>query len=54
MSDPLIRALDDYVVLEPGKPEQLLSAADTLTWLRGWLRSLDPVSYTHLRAHETN
>jgi hypothetical protein len=41
MSDPLIRALDDYVVLEPGKPEQLLSAADTLTWLRGWLRRLD-------------
>ena len=41
MSDPLIRTLDDYVVLEPGKPEQLLSAADTLTWLSGWLRSLD-------------
>ena len=41
MSDPLIRSLDDYVVLEPGKPEQLLSAADTLTWLSGWLRSLD-------------
>ena len=64
MSDPLIRALDDYVVLEPGKPEQLLRAADTSTWLSGWLRSLDqlpadlagqpdldaaaPVSYTHL------
>ena len=41
MSDPLIRALDDYVVLEPGKPEQLLSAADTLTWLSRWLRTLD-------------
>ena len=41
MSDPLIRALDDYVVLEPGKPEQLLSAADTLTWLSGWLRKLE-------------
>ena len=41
MSDPLIRACDDYVVLEPGKPEQLLSAADTLTWLSDWLRSLD-------------
>ena len=41
MSDPLIRACDDYVVLEPGKPEQLLSAADTLTWLGGWLRGMD-------------
>ena len=41
MSDPLIRACDDYVVLEPGKPEQLLSADDTLTWLSEWLRRLD-------------
>lgn len=41
MSDPLIRACDDYVVLEPGKPEQMLSAADTLTWLSEWLRRLD-------------
>ncbi|QNI95610.1 protein of unknown function DUF3571 [Synechococcus sp. A15-127] len=41
MSDPLIRACDDYVVLEPGQPEQLLSAADTLTWLTGWLRKLE-------------
>ena len=41
MSDPLIRACDDYVVLEPGKPEQLLSAADTLTWLTDHLRLLE-------------
>ena len=41
MSDPLIRALDDYVVLEPGQPERLLSAADTLTWLMGWLCKLE-------------
>ena len=33
MSDPLIRACDHYVVLEPGKPERLLSSDDTLTWL---------------------
>ena len=41
MSDPLIRACDDYVVLEPGKPEQLLNAADTLTWLSDWLRTME-------------
>ena len=41
MSDPLIRACDDYVVLEPGKPEQLLSAADTLTWLAAQLRGME-------------
>ena len=41
MSDPLIRACDDYVVLEPGKPEQLLSADDTLTWLSAQLRGME-------------
>lgn len=40
MSDPLIRALDHYVVLEPGRPEQLLSAADTLAWLVDQLAGL--------------
>ena len=43
MSDPLIRACDHYVVLEPGKPEQLLSADDTMAWLEGHLRALDPL-----------
>ena len=43
MSDPLIRACDDYVVLEPGKPERLLSAEATLAWLSGWLETLDPL-----------
>lgn len=40
MSDPLIRERDHYVVLEPGQPEQLLSAADTLIWLEGLLAQL--------------
>ena len=29
------------MVLEPGEPQQLLSSADTLTWLSGLLRKLD-------------
>ena len=33
MSDPLIRELDHYVVLEPGCSERILSAAETLLWL---------------------
>jgi hypothetical protein len=41
MSDPLIRACDDYVVLEPGKPEQLLDVANTLAWLSHWLQTMD-------------
>jgi hypothetical protein len=40
MSDPLIRALDHYVVLEPGAGERILSAADTHAWLAGQLEAL--------------
>jgi hypothetical protein len=43
MSDPLIRELDHYVVLEPGLPQQLLSAADTLAWLAQQLARLEPL-----------
>ena len=43
MSDPLIRELDHYVVLEPGKPEQLLTVAETLVWLEQQLSSLESV-----------
>ena len=44
MSDPLIRERDHYVVLEPGRPEQLLSAAETLRWLETKLGGLAEVS----------
>lgn len=40
VSDPLIRALDHYVVLEPGRPERILTAADTLSWLARHLEAL--------------
>ncbi len=40
MSDPLIRACDHFVVLEPGQPERLLSADDTLTWLTEQLKQM--------------
>ncbi|MFN5116889.1 MAG: chlororespiratory reduction protein 7 [Cyanobacteriota bacterium] len=41
MSDPLLRELDHYVVLEPGADERILTAAETLAWLQGHLASLD-------------
>ena len=40
MSDPLIHACDDYVVLEPGKREEFLNKKETLLWLEGWLKRL--------------
>jgi hypothetical protein len=43
MSDPLLRELDHYVVLEPGCGERILSAAETLTWLASQLADLEPV-----------
>lgn len=43
MSDPLIRELDHYVVLEPGAPQQLLTAEETLAWLKRQLHSLEAI-----------
>ena len=43
MSDPLLRELDHYVVLEPAGREQILTAQDTLAWLVGHLDALDQV-----------
>ncbi len=41
MSDPLIRELDNYVVLVPGESEHFLDKAKTLLWLQSWLNKLD-------------
>lgn len=43
MSDPLLRELDHYVVLEPGGDERILTAAETLVWLETRLAKLEPV-----------
>ena len=40
MSDPLIRELNHYVILEPGKSEQFLSSEETLQWLEKWLEKI--------------
>ena len=41
MSDPLIRECDNYVVMEPGKPEQFLNSEETKEWLINWLKGLN-------------
>ena len=40
MSDPLLRELDHYVVLEPARAERILSAEETLAWLVNRLEGL--------------
>ena len=41
MSDPIIRAMDNYVVLVPGESEQFLDKEQTLLWLQSWLNKFD-------------
>jgi hypothetical protein len=50
MSDPLLREMDHYVVLEPGGEEAILSADDTRAWLARHLSSLTspPADLAHL------
>ena len=41
MSDPLIREMDNYIVLVPDQSEQLLDREETLLWLHSWLNNFD-------------
>ena len=41
MSDPLIREMDNYVVLVPGANEKFLDKEQTLLWLQSWLKDFD-------------
>jgi hypothetical protein len=50
MSDPLLRAMDHYVVLEPGGEDAILNASDTRAWLARHLSALPdpPADLAHL------
>jgi len=37
MSNPLIRASDHYVLLEPDSKEQIVSKQEAILWLKNWL-----------------
>lgn len=54
MSDPLLRAMDHYVVLEPGGEEAILTAEETRRWLARHLTSLSspPADLAHFPDRE--
>lgn len=54
MSDPLLRELDHYVVLEPGGEEAILTADATRAWLARHLAALPelPADLADLRDHD--
>ncbi len=43
MSNPLIHSYENYVILEPGKSDRILSSQETLTWLEHWLENMNPL-----------
>jgi hypothetical protein len=54
MSDPLLRELDHYVVLEPGGEDTILTADATRAWLARHLATLPllPADLVDLRDHD--
>ena len=41
MSNPLIRSVDHFVLLEPDKKERIVSREEALKWLRDWFKKID-------------
>ena len=37
MSNPLIRSVDHFVLLEPEKKEKIVTREEAILWLRNWL-----------------
>ena len=50
MADPIIWAMDHYVILEPGKAEWTADQAETAAWLARMLAAMDyvPADLHHL------
>ena len=41
MSNPLIRSVEHFVLLEPDKKEIIVSREEAIEWLRKWLKEID-------------
>ncbi len=43
MSNPLIRASDHYVLLEPDSKEKIVSKQEAILWLKNWLSKTETI-----------
>tara|TARA_Y100000589_G_scaffold170882_1_gene162310 strand:- start:336 stop:593 length:258 start_codon:yes stop_codon:yes gene_type:complete len=41
MSNPLIRSVEHFVLLEPEKEEKIVNKDEAIKWLRNWLTKVD-------------
>ena len=41
MSNPIIRDCENYLVMEPCKNEQFLTAEETIQWIEQWLKTME-------------
>tara|TARA_Y100001970_G_C13976024_1_gene720670 strand:- start:114 stop:371 length:258 start_codon:yes stop_codon:yes gene_type:complete len=41
MSNPLIRSVDHFVLLEPDKEENIVNRDEAIKWLKNWLKKVD-------------
>ena len=41
MSNPLIRAADHFVLLEPDSKEKIVTKKEAIIWLKNWIRKVE-------------
>ena len=41
MSNPLIRSVEHFVILEPEKKEEIVTKEEAIKWLKQWLLKVD-------------
>jgi len=53
MSNPLIRASDHYVFLEPDSKEKIVSKQEAILWLKNWLSKTETqIIYQNIEDHD--
>ena len=44
MSNPLIRSVEHFVLLEPNKKEKIGTRGEAIQWLKGWLKQANLIT----------